>query len=473
MNIFVPIANKQEEHKVPRYPNEFKDYLKQIAPVHEVIQSVTGGVQSTGINYVAICPFHDDSHPSLMINPTTNTWSCNACGAGSSNHSRANSSDVYGFIKGYYNFNFGEAVEWLAKFLNVPLPTLDPQQEYKMSQHQWWVDKCETTLNRFQNNLLKNRDAYKYIRNRGIEDLDIVQWGLGFGDGEDQDFMNTKGKISFAIHDFNGDVVSFTGRVPFGSDVLAELNQEQKEKGKRLTPKYDHRWPLNEKYVDANYIQNHPYPNFDRNRYLYGIYQAKSTIIQWKRAVLVEGFTDVIQMHKRGLRNSVATLGVNLSEEHVMLLKRAGATRVLLMRDGDDAGLKAMEKDAAICMKHGLIVEVCPLPEGHDPDSLAQTFPLMDESLSKYINKRTRTLTQWRVEKVYKEQQEEVLFHYSRIGEIQGDRMDRVVELLADEQDPIQLDILTRQYAELFVISYESLSDKVSHYKKKGGNHGE
>lgn len=457
---------------MPRYPDDFKDYLKSIAPVHEVIQASIGGVQSTGVNYVASCPFHQDSHPSLMIKPTTNTWYCNGCGAGGSNHSRANSSDVYGFIKGYYNLNLGEAIEWLAKFLNVSLPTLDPQQEYKISQHQWWVNKCNETHKRFQHNLMRNRDAYKYIRNRGIEDLEIVQWGIGFGDGEDQDFMNTKGKISFAIHDYNGDIISFTGRVPFGTNALAELNEKQKAEGKRLTPKYDHRWPLSEKYVDAQYIQNHPYPTFDRNKYLYGISQAKSTILQWKRATLVEGFTDVIQMHKRGIRNAVATLGVNLSEEHVMQLKRAGATHVLLMRDGDDAGLTAMEKDAAICMKHGLIVQVCPLPEGHDPDSLAQTFHLMDDAFSKYINRRTRTLTQWRVEKVYKEQQEEMLYHYARIGEIQGDRMERVVNLLSHEEDPVQLDILTRQYAELFVISYESLREKVAYYKEKGGSHG-
>lgn len=453
--------------EVPKYPDDFKEYLKTIAPVHEVIQSSIGGVQSSGVNYVASCPFHQDSHPSLMINPKTNTWSCNACGAGSSYHSVANSSDVYGFVKGYYNLNFGQAIEWVAKFTGTPLPALDPQQQYKQSQFNWWVEKCQANHQRFQHNLLNNRDAYKYLRNRGLEDLEIVQWGLGFGDEKEQDFMNTKGKITFAIHDYNGHIISFTGRVPFGETVLAELNEKQKAEGKRITPKYDHRWPLNDKFVTAEYIQNHPYPSFDRNKYLYGIYQAKSTIMQWGRAVLVEGFTDVIQLHKRGIRNSTATLGVNLSDEHVMQLKRAGAKSVLLMRDGDNAGLRAMERDAAVLRKHGITPEVCPLPEGHDPDSLARTFNILDDSLSKYINKRTRTLTQWRVEKVYKEQQEEMMYHYSRIGEIQGDRMEKVVHLLGEENDPIQLDILTRQYAELFVISYESLREKVAYYKER------
>lgn len=452
---------------MPKYPDDFKLHLKEIAPVQEVIQSIIGKVQSSGINYVANCPFHQDSNPSLMINPITKTWSCNGCGAGSRSHSRATASDVYGFIMGYYSYNLGEAIEWLAKFLNIPLPTLDPQQEFRQSQYQWWVGKCEYAQKRFQENLLKNRDAYKYLRNRGLEDLEIHAWGLGFGDGEDQDFMNTKGKITFPIHDYFGNIISFTGRVPFGATALAELNEKQKSEGKRITPKYDHRWPLNEKYVEKNYLMNHPYPEFDRNLYLYGIFQAKSYIQQWKRAILVEGFTDVIQFHRHGIRNTVATMGTNLSEQHVMQLKRSGTTRVLLMRDGDDAGLRAMEKDSTILLQHGLHVEVCPLPDGHDPDTLAQTFLLLDDALSKYINKRTRTLTQWRVEKVYKEQQEEMLYHYSRIGEIQGDRMEQVVKLLSEEKDPIQLDILLRQYADLFVVSYDNLKEKVTYYKNK------
>lgn len=452
---------------MPKYPDDFKEYLKSAAPVHEVINAITGSVLSSGANYVANCPFHEDSNPSLMINQSTNTWSCNGCGAGSRMHSRATSSDVYGFVMGYYNYNLGEAIEWLAKFLNVALPSLDPQQQYKISQHQWWIEKCNAAQQRFKENLLKNKDAYRYLLNRGTDDLDIHTWGLGFGDDLEQDFANTKGKITFPIHDYNGDIISFTGRVPFDSAVLVTLNEKQKAEGKRITPKFDHRWPLKKGYVPEEYIQNHPYPEFDRNLYLYGIYQAKSYISQWKSVYIVEGFSDVQQMHKKGLSNTVATMGTNLSQAHVMQLKRAGAKQVILMRDGDDAGLQAMERDAQVLAMHNLNVLVCPLPDGHDPDSLARTFPLLDDSFSKYITKRFRTLTQWRVEKVYKENQEEILFHYSRIGEIQGERMERVVKLLAAEEDPIQLDILTRQYAELFVISYEALKDKVAYYKKR------
>ncbi|MRC88173.1 toprim domain-containing protein, partial [Bacillus thuringiensis] len=153
------------------------------------------------------------------------------------------------------------------------------------------------------------------------------------------------------MHDYQGNIVSFTGRVPFGSDVLAELNKKQKAEEKRITPKYDHRYPLTEKFVEKSYIQSHPFPEFDRNAYLYGIAHAKSYINQWKSATLVEGFTDVIQMHKYGIRNTVASLGTSLSDQQVLMLKRAGAKRVLLMRDGDEAGFKAMERDALVCMK--------------------------------------------------------------------------------------------------------------------------
>lgn len=448
------------------YPDEFKEYLKQIAPIHDVINAIVGGVIQIGNNYVVRCPFHDDTNPSMMINPATNTWSCLACGAGSKYHSRATSSDVYGFIMGYYNCKLGEAIEWLAKFLNVPLPALDPQQQYKQNQYQWWVDKCNQAQQRFRENLLKNKDAYKYLRNRGIEDLEIEVWGLGFGDDVDKEFLNTKGKITFPIFDYNGNIISFTGRVPFGSEALAELNEKQKAEGKRITPKYDHRWPLTEKYVDPEYIKKHPFPSFDRNQHLYGIAHAKNYIRQWKRAVLVEGFTDVIMLHKHGMPNAVATMGTNLSEHHIRLLKRAGAEHVLLMRDGDLAGLKAMEKDAKILAEHRINVQVCPLPEGHDPDTLARTFGLLDDSFVKYVNKRTRTLSQWRVERVYRERLDELLEHYAAIGEIQTERMDKVIEIIGREEDPIQRDILMRQYADLFNISYESMKEKVMRYIK-------
>lgn len=459
----------KEDWVVSKHPlDDFKILLKQITPVHEVIQALTGTVQQAGNNYVACCPFHQDDKPSLMIKPDTNTWSCLGCGAGSKMHSRATSADVFGFVRGFYNCSFPQAVEWVAKFTNTPIPVLDPQQQYKANQHMWWVQKCNQTHQRFQQNLMQNRDAYKYLRNRAVDDTDIVLWGLGFGDGEEQDFMNTKGKISFAIHDYNGDIISFTGRVPFGESALATLNEQEKAQSKRETPKFDHRWPLNEKFVTADYIKNHPYPEFERSHYLYGISQAKSYIAQWKTAILVEGFNDVISMHKHGLRHTVATLGTSLSETHVLMLKRAGAKKVILMRDGDKAGLLAMERDAPILMKHGIIVEVCPLPDGHDPDSLCRTFSPLDDSLSKYLLRRTRTLTQWRVEKVFKEQQDEVLYHYSRIGEIQTSRMDKVIAMIAAEQDVIQQDILMRQYSDLFSISYESLRQSVMSLSMKG-----
>src|SRR5690606_17260769 len=108
---------------------------------------------------------------------------------------------------GYYNYSLPQAIEWLAKFLNVPMPSLDPHQQFKMSQHKWWLEKCNVAQARFKSNLMKNKDAYKYLRNRGLEDIDIHNWGLGFGDGEDQEFINTKGKIAFPIYNYNGDVI--------------------------------------------------------------------------------------------------------------------------------------------------------------------------------------------------------------------------------------------------------------------------
>lgn len=443
------------------YPDDFKDYLKGIANVSDVIQSISGHVTPAGNHHVALCPFHEDDSPSLMISNDSNSWSCLACKAGSRFHSRATSSDVFGFIMGYFQMNLGQAIEWLANYYQVALPVLNEEQKFEQSKHLWWINRTTAIQTRFANNLIKDESAYRYLRNRGIDDLAIATWGLGVGDDEDLEFKNTANKIAFPIYNLQGDIISFTGRVPFGSDVLAELNEKQKLESKRITPKYDHQWELKEGQVAPDYLANHPYPKFEKSKMLYGLHIAKHSIRQWKKAVIVEGFTDTIQLHRHGISNAVASLGISLTEEQALLLKRSGAQTVVLMRDGDVAGIRGMQMDADILMKHGLRVEVCPLPTGHDPDTLAQQFSIATDEMARYITKHTKTLPQWRVEVIYRDSLNDLMYHYSQIHEMQSERMEKVIYTIGQEPDPIERDILIRQYADLFNISVEAMKDKL------------
>lgn len=439
------------------YPDEFKQYLKDTIPVQDVIAHLTGKVVQNGRHLNAVCPFHDDSDPSIMINTNQNTWSCLACGAGNKHHSVARSSDVYGFIMGFYRINLGQAIEWLANAYNIPLPEIDPQQAERKNQHKWWTEKNEMTNTRFMNNLRKNEKAYWYLYNRGIDEYLMDLFELGVGDDEDVEHKNTKGKISFPIRDYVGGIVSFVGRVPFGTTALDELNEKQKAEGKRITPKYDHRWELKPDQVDKAYYDSHPYKTFLKGEHLYGLYQAKDMIRRTGVAILVEGFLDVAKCFKHGVMNACSPMGTSITKEQCLLLKRAGARKVILMDDGDKAGLASMERKAKELRLHGIEVEVCPMPDGHDPDSYADSFSMITDGFARWIRFSTKKLSEWRVEVVYRRELGDILHHYHEIHDIQERRIHEVANVLREEQDVVQRDILIRQYAGLFNVSVETL----------------
>lgn len=443
------------------YPDEFKQYLKDTIPVQDVIAHITGAVKQHGRHLTAVCPFHEDSEPSLMINTTQNTWSCLACGAGNRRHSVARSSDIYGFVMGYYKFNLGQAIEWIAQIYNIVLPQVDHQTAEVKNQYKWWIEKNDSENYRFMANLRKNEKAYWYLYNRGIDEYLMDLFELGVGDDETIEHKHAKGKITFPIRDYTGGIVSFIGRVPFGASALAELNEKQKAEGKRVTPKYEHRWELRPDHKDQAYYDAHPFKTFAKNEHLYGLYQAKEMIRYTGVAILVEGPTDVIKCFKHGVNNACSTMGTSISKTQALLLKRAGARKVILMDDGDVAGLSSMERKAQELLANGLEVEVCPMPDGHDPDTYSEMFPMIESGFAKWIQVNLKKLSEWRVEVVYRRELGDIMEHYHSINEIQTRRMEQVVEVLRQEKDVVQRDILIRQYAGLFNISVETMKAKL------------
>jgi len=445
------------------YPDDYKELLKSKANILDVIAQFTP-VRQAGHSYVAICPFHDDKDPSLLIKPTTNTFSCLACGAGSKNHSTVQSSDVYGFLKGVLKCNLSEAIEFLANFLHEPLPALDQEEQKKVMLRNAWVQHCEQAAQRFRDNLMNNKEAYSYLWHRGYDLHDILAWQLGYGDDKDYDFQNTKDRIAFPLFDYHGQMISFTGRVILPEHELKALNEERKSQGKAPVAKYQDRFPIPK---DSPYYQNHPYPEFDKRNHLYGIHIAKTYIKDWGAAIVVEGWTDVHMLHKCGARHTVSTMGVVLTDAQMELIKRAGAKKVITMRDGDNAGMAAAERDARIIQAHGLIPMIVSLPAGMDPFDLCRKY--IDnhdtEGLLRYIDKSMKTVQQWKIHKIYMETKEEMLYHYSQIAYYQNIRMQRVIETIAEVDSPVELDIYLRQAADLFQTDYDALKRQVMHYK--------
>jgi DNA primase len=448
-----------------KYPDEFKEMLKQKAPIVNVIAQFVH-VQQSGNTFVAVCPFHDDKDPSMQIRPNLNTFGCWACGAGSKDHSTVQSCDVYGFLKGVLRCNLGEAIEWLANFIHEPLPALTAEDHRKVQLRHAWVEHCEKAGRRFTENLMNHKEAYQYLYHRGFNIHDMLAWQLGYGDDKDQDFINTKERIVFALHDFYGDLVSFTGRVLLPDEELNRINQERREKNQLPIPKYQDRFPIKK---DNPYYQNHPFPEFDKRNHLYGMHIAKQFIKDWRTAMVVEGWTDVIMLHKCGVKHAVSTMGTALTDAQMELIKRAGAKYVITMRDGDKAGMSAAERDCKIIEGHGLIPLIVPLDNRLDPFDLCLSYlnEFDSEGLVKFIDKNKRTYQQWLIQKVYNETQEDILYHHAQIAGLQNMRIQQVIEILSRVESPVEQDIYLHQASDLFNISYGALSEHVRNFKSK------
>ncbi|WP_067923813.1 DNA primase [Alicyclobacillus shizuokensis] len=446
---------------MPYYPDEFKEYLKSKADIVAVISQFVP-LKKMGRDYVACCPFHEEKNPSFHVRTDKQTFGCYACGAGSRNHSTVQSCDVYGFLKGILRCNLGEAIEWLANFLGEPLPVLDPEAKRKQDLRAKWIEYCERAAERFQQNLMNNKEALAYLYQRGFTMQDILLWKLGFGDDVDYDFRNTKDRIVFTLFDFHGNIISFTGRTMLPPNVLAEANKKLQAEGKMPIVKYLDRISIK---PDDPYYKDHPYPEFDKGNHLFGMHIAKEFIRQWGEAVIVEGWTDVIKLHKYGVQNAVCTMGTALTEAQTKLLVRAGAKRVVSMRDGDEAGMKAIERDAKMLTSHGIQTFIIPMPEGLDPCDLCDNFEDEPDQLLRWMEKHRRTISQWRLERIHRETYDQIFYHQSEIAQLQQERMRKVIEVLSQVEDPVELDIYIRQASELFEVSYESIKARVDTYK--------
>lgn len=370
------------------------DRIMDAARIDEVVSEFVT-LRKRGVNLVGLCPFHDDKTPSFYVSPSKGLCKCFACGKGG---------NPVHFIMEHEQLSYPDALRWLARKYHIEIQERDMTDKERQTQN---VRESIFAVNEFAreyfSNTLHNHIDGKsigqsYFRSRGIRDDIVRKFHLGYCTSEKdalarealrkgykKDFLVLSGvcyqKDDGSIRDrFWGRVIfpwlNISGKtVGFGGRVL-----DSRTKG------------VNQKYVNSPESEV-----FSKRNELYGIYQAKSSIVKKDCVYMVEGYTDVIAMHQCGLENVVANSGTALSEKQIRLLHRF-TSNVTLLYDGDEAGIKASIRGIDMFLAEGMNVKVLILPEGDDPDSFARKHNSMQfqqyisEHEENFIRFKTRLL---------------------------------------------------------------------------------
>ena len=318
-----------------RIPQDFIDDLIERADIGEVIGRRVE-IKKAGKEFKACCPFHNEKTPSFTISPEKGFYHCFGCGA----HGTA-----LGFLMDYERLTFVEAIEEVAKMLGVSVPKTK-ENIAKSKERNSLKDLLQNISNYYEQNLKGSDKAIKYLKSRGIDGKTAKHYALGFSidswddithkfgvtqedkkkllacglliEKDDGGFYDRfRNRLMFPIKNNKGEVVGFGGRI---------IDDEE--------PKY-----LNSPETSL----------FKKGELLYGLYESKKSIADKRKAIIVEGYTDVIGLYQNKIGNSLATLGTATTEIHINKIFRI-SDQIIFCFDGDNAGKKAAKKAMELCL---------------------------------------------------------------------------------------------------------------------------
>ena len=353
-------------------------------------------LRKTGVNYKGLCPFHDDKTPSFMVSPARQICKCFSCGEGG---------NAVNFLMKHEQITYPEALRWLAKKYNIEIQerelTDDEKREQSERESMFVVNEwaCQYFHEILKNDVDGQAIGKQYFRSRGIRDDIIEKFQLGFaltkrdalaneakrkgfkeqfliktglcGENERGLYDRFAGRAIFPWLNVSGKVVAFGGR-----------KLDAATKG-----------------IQQKYVNSPDSEIYHKERELYGIYQAKKAIAKEDCVYMVEGYTDVIAMHQCGLENVVANSGTALSVYQIKLLRRF-TQNIVLLYDGDEAGIHAAMRGTDMLLQEAMNVKVLLLPDGDDPDSFARKHTA--QQLKEYIEQHQTDFIQFKTELMLK-----------------------------------------------------------------------
>lgn len=371
-------------------PQSIEEVLQR-ADIVEIIEQFIR-LKKRGANYVANCPFHNESTPSFSVNPARGIFKCFGCGKGG---------NAVTFVQEHEKLSFPEAIKWIASYYKIALQETERSPEQQIVQQ---VEESIRVINEFatthfQTNLWDTEDGLligqSYFKERGFSKEIIEQFRLGYSiqNNEQNDLLRTltlKGfSIEYALKSgvikqkedrlydaYRGRVIfpiqNMTGRVlGFGARILVKNDK---------APKYINS-PENEIYI--------------KSKVLYGLYQSRTHIAKLDECFLVEGYTDVVSLHQGGVKNVVASSGTSLTEDQLRLIKQL-TRNLTILYDGDAAGVKAALRGLDMALAAGFNVKLVLFPDKEDPDSYIQKYGAV--VFNDYILKNKKDIIEFRLE---------------------------------------------------------------------------
>lgn len=349
-------------------PEEKIEEIKNAADIVEVVSDYVL-LKKTGKNYSGLCPFHTEKDASFTVSPAKQIFHCFGCNTGG---------NVFNFLIRHDGVSFPEAVRLLARRYGIDLPERKMSQAMReqISEREKLLAINRMAMDYYHRNLLHDsygKQAMAYLKKRGMEPSIVDRFQLGYARNAWDGLRNylQKKRVPMNLMEKSGLVIPrksgtgyydrFRERIVF---PIYNLNKQVVGFGGRV--------------LDASlpkYLNSPETPVYSKSKLLYGLHLARNKCRETRTVYIVEGYFDLLALHQYGVENAGATLGTALTTEHIHMIK-GFAEKVILVFDGDDAGIQASLRSVGIFIEKGMQARVMLLPRGDDPDSFMRKYGL-------------------------------------------------------------------------------------------------
>ena len=407
-------------------------------------------LKKSGSNYKGLSPFSNEKTPSFVVSPVKQIWKDFSSGKGG---------NAVAFLMEHEHFTYPEAIKYLARKYNIEIEEtqISSLDKEKASEKESLFIVSEYAKVFFSDTLLNSKEGktigFSYFKERGFSDETIKKYDLGYlpdklnyfskeaiANGYDPVFLEKsglsifqneksidrfRGRVIFPIHSMSGRILGFGGRI------------------------------LNNQLKIAKYLNSPDSLIYNKSKILYGIFYAKQDIAKLDNCFIVEGYTDVIQLHQKGIKNVVSSSGTALTLDQITLIRRL-TSNVTMLFDGDKAGVNATLRGIDIILTAGLNVNVCSFPNGEDPDSYSQDKSF--EEIDDYLKNNSKDFIQFKASILAQNSKNDPVSKANTINEI--------INSISIIPDRIKQEIYVKHCSSIMDISEEVLFNSLAQKTK-------